>query len=175
MTSKTPDTMCFRHNHIPQKLPSSGRLRKLLHNTTDRTNYQLCNGCRRSYIIPFPTRTFTTFQVRQWMEKWHRDHEWLSTPQELYRIKVDGDYIYESFGRGFAAWTRTLGIVGCKGQDDRPYDVERAKEGKQTPWPHIWRQGLTFAKFRASARMSKTAGPPSWPGYPGTSDSRDTY
>lgn len=47
---------------------------------------------------PLPTRTSTTFQVRQWMERWHRDHEWLPTPQELYRIKVDGYYLYEASG-----------------------------------------------------------------------------
>jgi hypothetical protein len=31
-------------------------------------------------------------------EKWHRDHEWLPTPQELYRVKVDGYYVYEASG-----------------------------------------------------------------------------
>jgi hypothetical protein len=50
---------------------------------------------------PFRTRTFTTFQVQQWMEKWHRDHEWLPTPQELYRIKVDDHYVYEASGEDF--------------------------------------------------------------------------
>jgi hypothetical protein len=47
---------------------------------------------------PFPTRTSTTFEVQQWMEQWHCDHQCLPTSQELDRIKWDGYYILEASG-----------------------------------------------------------------------------